>query len=169
MKNGEWEIKTLQEQEVREIFTWNYPGEYSVYNLPSWETAKKENYGILQSYKRENEFFSLYFQQKFTGYFHLYQPDRDRVRLGIGLAPEYCGLGYGKICYRKVAEFVKMNYGFRFLEVEIRAFNRRAVRCCEKVGFIHEGTVKKNVGAKEVIYYKMALSLQEEQPEGTEP
>ena len=155
----EWTVGKLREQEVWKIFTWEYPGEYAVYNLPALETAREKGSGILEPDRREREYFSLYYQEKFVGYFHLYRQKEDSVMVGIGLAPAYCGRGYGEKCYKRIAEFVKEQNRVHYLDAEIQAFNRRAVRCCEKAGFVHTGRIIRKTDGKELIYCLMRLTL----------
>lgn len=43
----------VSEEYAKEIASWQHPGEYSIYNLPSWDNMIKENYSLCDSIKRE--------------------------------------------------------------------------------------------------------------------
>lgn len=43
----------VSEEHAKEISSWEYPEEYSIYNLPSWDTMIKEKYSLCDSIKRK--------------------------------------------------------------------------------------------------------------------
>lgn len=43
----------LSEEQAKELTSWHYPEEYSIYNLPSWEIIVQKNYSLADSIKRE--------------------------------------------------------------------------------------------------------------------
>ena len=44
----------LSEEQAKEISNWKYPGEYSIYDLPSWDKMVEENYSLTNDVKRDS-------------------------------------------------------------------------------------------------------------------
>ena len=152
-------IKVLSEDNVREIFSWRYTEPYSIYNMPSMAEAINNKYAILQQEIREKDFFGLYLDDCFIGYFHLYMPSERKVMLGVGLSPEFCGHGYGELCMVKIIEYIKNNFLYKSIILVVRSFNSRAIKCYQRVGFIKTDSYEKEVGEEKVEYYKMEMQL----------
>lgn len=43
----------MTEQQANEISTWQYEGEYALYDLPSWEEMQQQDYALCDSNKRQ--------------------------------------------------------------------------------------------------------------------
>ncbi|MGL4731950.1 MAG: GNAT family N-acetyltransferase [Clostridium sp.] len=95
----------------------------------------KCKWGITIEKKRKNEFFSLVDKEdKLCGYIRLVDKE-DKVLVGVGLKPCLCGQGLGN----EVMEILKSQcdkmYKGRKIVLEVRSFNKRAIKCYEKAGF----------------------------------
>ena len=55
--------------------------------------------------------------------------------LGLGLNPRFCGRGYGKQLMSLIIHEFEQRFTDKFLELEVRAFNKRAIMCYTKAGF----------------------------------
>jgi len=60
---------------------------------------------------------------------------RRSTRLGIHLHPKRLGQGYGTETLRLFVDYYFHMLGYRLLKLDVAAFNRRGIRCYEKVGF----------------------------------
>ncbi len=127
-------IKTFLEEEAKEVCSWKYPEEYSVYNLPNWNKALELNIGITNELRRNKEFYSLYELDKLIGYFRFIEKD-EFLKFGIGLKPDYCGIGYSYKAMPIILNFAKMNYLKKPIMLEVRCFNIRAIRAYKSFGF----------------------------------
>ncbi|KJZ86931.1 MULTISPECIES: hypothetical protein [Clostridium] len=54
-----FKLEYLDENYAREICSWKYNDEYSVYNYPEWEVISKQNWAITVEEKRKNEFVAV--------------------------------------------------------------------------------------------------------------
>jgi len=125
----------LTENMAKEIFNWRYDGEYSVYDMPDWDIAKKSNFGITISETREKEFLGLIDKDNnLIGFIRLREVDGNVV-IGLGLKPNLCGKGIGS----RLMELIKSESSNKFknkkIRLEVRSFNKRAIKCYEKAGF----------------------------------
>jgi RimJ/RimL family protein N-acetyltransferase len=67
-----------------------------------------------------------------------YSPEDETTGFRIALALEHAGKGYGTEATRAVVDFA-LEAGLHRVELEVYAFNPRAVRAYEKAGFVTEG------------------------------
>lgn len=69
-----------------------------------------------------------------------------RARLGISLGAPYVGQGLGTEALILFLDYFFGQYAFLAMLLDVAAFNRRAVRCYEKLGFRHIGSDWRNAG-----------------------
>ncbi|HEX3017233.1 MAG TPA: GNAT family N-acetyltransferase [Caproicibacter sp.] len=125
----------MTEQNAREICGWKYADEYAVYNYPDWETLQDRKWAIADSERRRNEFYSVFSQQNnLVAYFRLVRQS-DGLLLGLGMKPEYCGKGFGGAFMALIVRYAQQNFPGNNLQLDVREFNRRAIKCYEKAGF----------------------------------
>lgn len=75
-----------------------------------------------------------------TGLHRLDWKNRKAV-LGIAIGEKaFWGQGYGTEAVRVLLRFAFLELGLHRVEVEVYAYNTRAIRCYEKAGFRQEGT-----------------------------
>jgi len=72
---------------------------------------------------------------------------RKSARLGITLAPDYLGQGYGTDAIRTFLAYYFRELGFEILYLDVAAPNRRAIRCYEKCGFKLIGSHYRGIGS----------------------
>lgn len=63
------------------------------------------------------------------------QPDRSSARLGISIAQPYVSQGLGTEALRLFIDYYFQTLGFAAMRLDVAAFNLRAVRCYERLGF----------------------------------
>ncbi|EJB5574242.1 GNAT family N-acetyltransferase [Citrobacter freundii] len=76
-----------------------------------------------------------------TGYIH---ENNECAEVGFLLAPEAQGKGYGTESLHAVCDFAFTTGGLRRLTARVTAGNDASRRLLEKVGFIHEGTLRES-------------------------
>ena len=138
-------VGTLTDEEAREAVAWRYDGEYAVYNFPSWDECAARGWSITDAVKRENAYFSVRYAGEFLGFFHIM--DRaGHVELGVGMKPELCGQGRGRMLMALALAKILETRGCTTVKLAVRTFNTRAVRCYERAGFTITGTRYEDLG-----------------------
>lgn len=88
-------MEILNEDYAREICSWRYEGQYSVYNFSDWETVVENGWDLAVKANREAEFVAILLDNELIAYGRI-SVLKGRVMIGIGLRPSHCGKGYGK-------------------------------------------------------------------------
>ncbi len=122
------------EEHAIEVTQWKYEGEYSMYNLPSWEEIKKNNFSLAKEDKRKNFISFIDDSKELIGFINLLD-EGDSVFFGIGIKPDYCGKGIGKEIINLGLQECKNRYNDKPIVLEVRTWNTRAVKCYESQGF----------------------------------
>lgn len=144
----------LNEEEKREICTWSYQGEYSIYNLPSFEEMQARRLGFLNPERKEN-YRAYYDGTYFVGFTNLLE-EENAVFVGIGVNPAFCDRGYGQSILNEAYRIVKRLYPGKILYLEVRTWNLRAVRCYQKAGFQIDGEpFEQETGIGTGTFYRM--------------
>lgn len=113
--------------------SWKYPAEYQVYNN-SWKEAADRNVSYANEQVRTNEFWSLMQGDEMAGFFRLH-PEKDGVMLGLGLRPDLCGQGDGRLLLEYAIHTFQEKYSNNRLRLMVREWNCRAIKCYQSCGF----------------------------------
>lgn len=130
-----FKISDLTESSAEQICSWKYEGIYSIYNYPSWKIVVKQKWGISIKAKREKEFVSVVDNFHVLCAYIRFIEDKDHITVGLGLRPDLCGRGLGDEFMKLVIAESLRRYGKKKIILEVREFNKRAIRCYEKAGF----------------------------------
>lgn len=57
------------------------------------------------------------------------------IEIGLGLRPDLCGQGIGRDFVKLITEYTLNLYPDRSICMEVRTFNKRAVKCYEACGY----------------------------------
>lgn len=156
----ELQVKSMSEEAAREVCRWKYPGEYAVYNYPSWEDMKRANSGPANDFVRETQFYAVYDKDFLAAHFRLVE-ETNFVTVGLGFCPEYCGKGAGCALMVLIKDCARKRFPKKNLHLLVRIFNERAIRCYEKAGFHIQSTMKVNTPTGEAEMYEMVLEWDE--------
>ena len=124
----------LSEEQAKEISNWRYTGEYLIYNLPSWDIMVHENYSLTDTVKRERYIGYSNENGQLVGFVNLLD-EGETVFFGIGINPNYCGKGIGKIIINKSLIEIQKRFPNKPVILEVRTWNKRAVNCYKSQGF----------------------------------
>lgn len=124
----------MKEKYAKEICNWNYDGGYSDYNLPSYDECMKKKYGITREDRKDNYIVYL-IDGEVVFYSNMKEMDNNKLYIGVGLKPEYCGNGYGNYFLEDSIKEMKNRYPSRTLFLEVRSWNKRAIKSYERLGF----------------------------------
>ena len=92
---------------------------------------------------------------RFVGFTNIPEEEKE-VFLGIGVNPRFCGQGYGQRILQDTGAMAERLYPGKPLYLEVRTWNTRAVRCCQKAGFRIAGEPFQQVtGAGPETFYRM--------------
>lgn len=118
----------LSEEQAKEISNWKYIGEYSIYNLPAWNKMIQENYSLTDNVKRERYIGYINEDGELVGFVNLLD-EGDTVFFGIGIKPNYCSKGIGKVITKMVLIESQNRFPNKPVILEVRTWNKRAVNC----------------------------------------
>lgn len=149
-------VKNISEIEAKEVSLWKYQGEYSVYNYPSWEMMCEQKWAITIDDVREKEYFGLYnISNILIGNFRIHNTG-DFILVSLALNPSLCGKGLGNELMNAIKNQSKIKYPeITKLVLEVRSFNRRAIKCYRKNGFKIENIYIKDTLTGKDIFFKM--------------
>ena len=127
----------------------------SIFNTRLYEEDRKKGVGFAHPGFIG---FSFYDRDALIGFTCLYEEDRE-IMIGIGVAPEYCGRGYGREMLETTCGLSEKMFPGKPLYLEVRTWNARAVRCYEKAGFVIDGEpFTQRTGLGEGTFYRMMLN-----------
>ena len=128
-------IMTDEEKQI--VCSWKYEGEYELYNLPSYQEMKEKRWGFMNP-KSEKNYYSFYDGELLVGFVNILEEETE-VFIGIGANPTICGKGYGQQMLKDAYHLSKKLYPDKSLYLEVRDWNKRAIRCYQKAGFKVDG------------------------------
>lgn len=126
-------VKFTEEHAI-EVTNWKYEGKYSIYNLPPWEEIKKKNFSLAKEDKRKNFISFINDNKELIGFINLLD-EGSSVFFGIGMKPNYCGMGIGKEIIGLGLQECRNKYSTKPIVLNVRIWNMRAVKCYESQGF----------------------------------
>ena len=127
----------MTEEEKETVSRWNYEGEYSIYNMPSYAEQKEQSIGFGNPSRKKN-FYSYWENDILIGFTNILEEDHE-VFIGLGVSPFLCGQGYGQKVLMEAQKISKRLYPDKPLYLEVRSWNHRAIRCYQKAGFLIQG------------------------------
>jgi RimJ/RimL family protein N-acetyltransferase len=71
--------------------------------------------------------------------FYFFEPCGDALFYGLGLRPDLTGYGLGEQFVLAGLELARSSYGQRRVVLDVAAFNERAIRLYQRLGFIETG------------------------------
>jgi len=139
-KVGEWLFQPMDEASAREIAGWRYPPPYDFYNCPE-DGVETEVLCLLNPdhlyhtvWDRGGELVGL---AGFGADCRVPGGDygADALDVGGGLRPDRCGRGMGAGFWKAALEVARRHFAPAAFRVTVAAFNKRALRVWERLGF----------------------------------
>ena len=121
-------VNDMNDNYAKQICAWRYSGEYSIYNLPSFEEAKREKYSICNPQKRREFFCFLDSDNNVVAYSRFVQKSEGFV-MGIGISPKLTGQGLGSKIILQSIEKLKEKFAKANVVLQVRSWNKRAIKC----------------------------------------
>lgn len=160
-ENPGFRVGALTEDMAREICAWRCGGPYAACHSFSFEEVSARGGAIAGAARRESEFRAvLNGSGELCGFFR-FSGEEGAVTLSLGIKPELRGLGYGNAVMDLILNEFFIEFPSGRLELEVRAFNRRAIACYRRAGFTEVRRYRKDTpsGADELI--RMGLSARD--------
>lgn len=131
-----YKIVEMNREIGQEITTWRYEGEYEVYNLEEYKVLEEKGSGITKPERWKN-YLCFYDEQtnELIAYINIMQKPSGDVFIGIGIKPVYCGKGKGKELLAYGITRAIERYPDNKIALEVRSWNKRAIKCYIKAGF----------------------------------
>ncbi|WP_350344484.1 GNAT family protein [Proteinivorax tanatarense] len=83
--------------------------------------------------------------------------------IGIFIGKEHRGKGYGTDAFRVLVDFAFNQVNINKLSIRVISFNKRAIACYKKCGFMVEGTLRQEVYRDGKYYDNIAMGLLKEE------
>ncbi|MGB4589481.1 MAG: GNAT family N-acetyltransferase [Clostridiaceae bacterium] len=151
---SDYVLKTLTEDYAKEICSWRYDEEYSIYNLSEWNVVVENGWDLALQERRESDFIAILHENHFIAYGRL-TTIHDKAFIGIGLKPSLCGKGIGGHVMKLLIKECFKRFPDCSIALEVRCFNERAIRCYEDIGFKIKNKYTKNTLTGDVEFYLM--------------
>ena len=144
-------------QEQAEVIaeTWRYQGDYSFYDMDADVEDFEE---FLDPEKRQDSYFVVLDRNEIIGFYSFQRPDPDTVELGLGMKPELTGQGAGAAFLIAGLQFAETKYRPKHFTLSVAAFNKRAIRLYEKIGFKKTESFVQATNGGQYEFVKMALT-----------
>ena len=123
------------------ISGWRYEGPYAICDLKPLDEQRRLGRGFANP---RNRYYSFADGARLVGFINLIGNEA-AVFLGVGVRPDLCGQGYGTQICRQALALARQLHPGKPVALEVRSWNRRAIRCYEKCGFRHEGRLREHV------------------------
>ncbi|WKA54613.1 GNAT family N-acetyltransferase [Planococcus shixiaomingii] len=133
----------MNEEFAKEILGWKYAKPYDFYNNDVTEERLREmldgSYSVLvDDNGKLIGFFCTGFSAQVPIGIEVGAYDGDGIDIGLGMKPELTGRGHGSSFFSRILELVGEKKNELPLRLTVAAFNERAIRLYEKLGFEKE-------------------------------
>ncbi len=138
MKDDVWlALFPMTEEDGQAICDWRYPAPYELFKWPSWESMVREGREYADERIRREQYMAVRneLNGQLVGYVQLFPMDRT-LRIGMGLRPDCCDRGWGKVLTEMVVQEAQRREPGVEIDLEVEKWNRRAIRVYEKSGFV---------------------------------
>lgn len=140
------------EDEKYEICEWKYSGDFAIYDMESYDKMKEKHFAFANPKMYVESFLD---NNDLIDFCNLYD-DGDEIFFGIGVNPNFCNRGHGTEMIETMYAISKRMFHGKPLYLEVRTWNKRAIRCYQKAGFVIDvDTICKKTHVGEGVFYLM--------------
>lgn len=156
----EYLFRALTQQQAEEIAAeWHYKGEYSFYDMDADPEDLKE---FLDPAERSDTYFSVMQNGELIGFYSFTQTASDTIDIGLGMKPALTGKGRGREFLTAGLDHAKSAYNPENITLSVAAFNKRAIKAYEKMGFKEVARFQQATNGSIFEFVKMVCSCAEE-------
>ncbi|WP_336745237.1 GNAT family N-acetyltransferase [Paenibacillus sp. y28] len=117
------------------ICGWSYPEPYHLYNWPPWGEMKLQQREFADPALRREQYAAVLDEENDLIGFVQFFPMEGWTRLGLGLRPDCCGLGWGTAFVTATTAEAQRRAPDKQIDLEVLLWNERARKCYERAGF----------------------------------
>ncbi|WP_258377592.1 GNAT family N-acetyltransferase [Paenibacillus illinoisensis] len=145
-----------------QISKWQYEYPYSMYNMDSSEDSilelmNGEYYYALDEHDDLIGFICVGESARVLGgYTAGIYTDLRKLDMGLGLKPDLAGNGRGQEFLSQVLSFLNNQFSGREYQLVVAAFNERAIKVYERIGFVKETHFMSKYEEKELEFISMS-------------
>ncbi len=143
---NQFHFHPMNESIAWQISGWRYDPPYNIYDCNSEDVE-----GHLEEFLQpENHYYSVWSQEEFIG-FRCFGKEAqvpggnysaNALDMGGGIRPDLTGIGLGPKIMKAAMEFAKLHFHPQAFRATVAAFNQRAIKACEKVGYRRTDTFR---------------------------
>ena len=137
---GAYTFREMDEANARTIADWQYEPPYDIYNCDPNEVGEHIQ-GLLNPQYR---YYTVWNEARELIAFRCFGEDAqvpggdysaEALDMGGGLRPDLTGKGFGASIIEAAFAFAQHNFAPKTFRATVAAFNKRALRVCEKIGY----------------------------------
>ena len=148
-------IELMDQSSAEEVASWHYDGDYTFYDFPSDQEDLEE---LLDPNLRAKKMFTARNSTgELVGFFSFNEIEHG-LDFGLGLRPDLTGRGLGKDFVNTGLEFAKSRFSPDVIQLRVAAFNKRAIKVYERVGFIEVELFVNRTNGGEFDFVRMELA-----------
>lgn len=135
------EVRPLKLWDVAQMAQWGSHDDlrFQAYNFTGRSFSDYLSWYLMKRQPFKKWVYGVFVKQRLIGYITVKQYRRDlrSAEMGISFDPDWTSKGYGTQAILKYLELVFVRLNLDRIWLKTAAFNARAIRCYEKVGFKH--------------------------------
>lgn len=164
MNMASFQYFKMTEQYASLIAGWTYEEPYSLYSMDGGlddisELMNGDYFYVLDYANELIGFICTGNSARVPGGYQIgIYNDELYIDLGLGLKPELTGKGYGEPFLINSLQFIKDEYDKSDVQLVVAAFNERAIKVYERVGFIKGQSFKSKVSGQDIDFLVMHYS-----------
>ena len=148
-------IELMDQSSADEVASWHYDGDYTFYDFSSDQEDLEE---LLDPNLRAKKMFTARNSTgELVGFFSFNEIEHG-LDLGLGFRPDLTGRGLGKDFVNTGLEFAKSRFSPDVIQLRVAAFNKRAIKVYERVGFIEVELFLNRTNGGEFDFVRMELA-----------
>jgi [ribosomal protein S18]-alanine N-acetyltransferase len=129
-----YRIRSMTADDIPVLTAWHYPPPYDFYD-PDADDDDLAELSDPDRWGREY-FTAVNEQQEIVGFFQFRLPEPGTViEIGLGLRPDLTGIGLGSSYMAAGMDFARERWHRESFQLFVAAFNRRAIKVYERLGF----------------------------------
>ncbi len=129
-----YRIRPMSADDIPVMTSWHYPPPYDFYD----PDADEDDLAELSDPSRwgHDYFTAVNEQHEVVGFFQFRLPEPGLViEIGLGLRPDLTGIGLGRSYMTAGMDFAREHWCREAFQLFVAAFNRRAIKVYERLGF----------------------------------
>lgn len=157
----QYRIEKMDQDSAELVASWHYEGEYAFYDFASDKEDLEE---LLDPRLRKETMFAAWNPGGEVVGFYSYKEAEQGLDFGLGFRPDLTGRGLGRGFVNAGLEFAKSRFSPKVVQLRVAAFNKRAIRVYERVGFVEVERFLNRTNGGEFEFIRMELALREREP-----